>query len=142
MVCFSPLQAFKLEGWHQYGLPPVFKRPAGPHRELQLPCGQCVGCRLERSRQWVVRCIHEASLYENNCFLTLTYSDDCLPNGNDLIYRHFQLFMKRLRKRFGSNIRFYMCGEYGDLFGRPHYHACLFNFDAPDKVLYRRTRVY
>ena len=140
MVCFAPLQAFKLEGWHQYGLPPVFKRPAGAHREIKLPCGQCIGCRLERSRQWAVRCMHEASLYEANCFLTLTYRDHCLPNGNDLVYRHFQLFLKRLRKRCGDGIRFYMCGEYGDLYGRPHFHACLFNYDAPDKVLYRRNR--
>ena len=140
MPCFSPLQAFKLEGWHQYGLPPVFKRPAGAHREIKLPCGQCIGCRLERSRQWAVRCMHEASLYENNCFLTLTYDDAHLPNGNNLVYRDFVLFMKRLRKRCGSGIRFYMCGEYGEQFGRPHFHACVFNFDAPDKVLYRRNR--
>ena len=41
--------------------------------------------------------------------------------------------MKRLRKKYGSKIRFFQCGEYGELYGRPHYHACLLNFDFPDK---------
>ncbi|QRV61936.1 putative VP4 [Microvirus sp.] len=99
-----------------------------------VPCGQCVGCRLERSRQWAIRISQEASLYENNCFITLTYTDQYCPNSLDL--RHFQLFMKRLRKKFGSGIRFFHCGEYGDLNGRPHYHAALLNFDFPDKKLY------
>lgn len=67
-------------------------------RSLSLPCGQCIGCRLERSRQWAVRCMHEASLYERNCFITLTYADDKL--GYSLHYPDFQKFMKRLRARF------------------------------------------
>ena len=50
--------------------------------------------------------------------------------------REFQLFMKRLRKRF-SNVRYFMCGEYGDLFKRPHYHAILFGLDFPDKQLHK-----
>lgn len=80
--------------------------------------------------------MHEASLHEDNCFLTLTYNDENLPDNNSLELRAFQLFIKRLRKRFGPNIRFFHCGEYGELSGRPHYHAILFNFDFPDKVLY------
>lgn len=99
-----------------------------------VPCGQCVGCRLERSRQWAIRISQEASLYDNNCFITLTYSDQYCPKSLDL--RHFQLFMKRLRKKYGNGIRFFHCGEYGDLNGRPHYHAALLNFDFPDKKLY------
>jgi len=108
---------------------------------LDVPCGQCIGCRLERSRQWAIRCVHEASLYEKNCFITLTYSPENMPKDSSLVKRDFQLFMKKLRKRFGSRIRFFHCGEYGDLGGRPHYHACLFNFDFPDKekqLLYGR----
>lgn len=99
-----------------------------------VPCGQCVGCRLERSRQWAIRISQEASLYDNNCFITLTYTDQYCPKSLDL--RHFQLFMKRLRKKYGNGIRFFHCGEYGDLNGRPHYHAALLNFDFPDKKLY------
>ena len=142
MPCFSPLKGYRPVNKGPDGtLKLTFKRSEGySDREVLVACGQCVGCRLERSRQWAVRCMHEAQMYERNCFLTLTYDDVHLPQGNDLIYRDFQLFMKRLRKRFGDNIRFYMCGEYGEQFGRPHFHACIFNFDAPDKVLYRRNR--
>lgn len=99
-----------------------------------IPCGQCIGCRLERSRQWAIRISHESSLYDHNCFITLTYMDKYCPSSLDV--REFQLFMKRLRKKFGSGIRFFHCGEYGDLNQRPHYHACLLNFDFPDKKLY------
>lgn len=108
-----------------------------PSDSLVLPCGQCIGCRLERSRQWAVRCHNEASLYEDNCFITLTYSPEFYPVDGSLDKTHFQKFMKRLRKRFGKGVRYYHCGEYGEQFGRPHYHACLFNFDFKDKVLWK-----
>ena len=71
-----------------------------------------------------MRCNHEASLYSVNSFVTLTYDDEHLPGDQCLDHRDFQLFMKRLRKRFPS--RFFMCGEYGGLNGRPHYHSILF----------------
>lgn len=100
---------------------------------VTLPCGQCKGCRLEKSRQWAIRCHHEASLSNQNSFVTLTYNDEHLPLDGSLNRRHLQLFMKRLRKEFGAGIRFYACGEYGDLRRRPHYHLCLFNFDPPDR---------
>lgn len=109
---------------------------AGDPALLQLPCGQCVGCRLERSRQWAVRCMHEASLHEDNCFITLTYDDASLPEDGSLDKRHWQLFAKRMRKRCGS-FRFFHCGEYGEKLGRPHYHACIFGFDFPDKVYFK-----
>jgi len=105
---------------------------------LQLPCGSCRGCRLERSRQWAMRCTHEASLYDDNCFITLTYDDDHLPSDGSLNKKHFQDFMKRLRSRFSERrIRFYHSGEYGSQFRRPHYHALLFNFDFADKKLFK-----
>jgi len=81
--------------------------------------------------------MHESTLYEDNCFITLTYNDDNLPSDNSLKLDHFQKFMKRLRKRFGEGVRFYHCGEYGEKFGRPHYHAIIFNFDFDDKKLWR-----
>jgi len=78
--------------------------------------------------------VHEAQLHDENAFITLTYDDEHLPEGLD--HRHFQLFMKMLRKqakREGKTVRFYMCGEYGDDFGRPHFHACLFGYNFSDR---------
>lgn len=108
--------------------------------ELSLPCGRCTGCRLERSRQWAVRCMHEASQHKKNCFITLTFDSEHCPKDMSLDYRVFQLFMKRFRKRVHPlSIRFYMCGEYGELFGRPHYHALIFGYDFPDKAYYAKS---
>ncbi|AKI26923.1 replication protein VP4 [Gokushovirinae Fen672_31] len=105
---------------------------------IKVPCGQCVGCRLEKSRQWAMRCMHEKKLHNNNCFITLTYDNDHLPPGGTLVKRDLQLFMKRLRKERGAGVRFYACGEYGDFNARPHYHAILFNCDFFDRRLFSR----
>lgn len=145
MVCYAPLSAFRALG--SVGSPIHFgKAPLGAYRSFKVPCGQCAGCRLERSRQWAVRCMHEASLHDRNCFITLTYDDDHLPYGMTLVLKDFQDFMKRLRFKYGSGIRFFHCGEYGDRTGRPHYHACLFNHDFEDREYYRSNargdRVY
>lgn len=111
----------------------------GGHRPLTIPCGQCVGCRLERSRQWAIRCMHEAAMHENNSFVTLTYDDDHLPDDSSLDYRHFQLFMKRVRRNLNARVRFYMCGEYGETTSRPHYHACLFGLRPDDLYPWRKS---
>lgn len=86
-----------------------------------------------------MRCMHEASLYENNCFITLTYSDENLPLNGSLDYDAPVLFMKKLRKKFGPNIRSYGCAEYGEKYKRPHYHLCLFNHDFHDKKPFNHT---
>lgn len=164
MPCYHPLKGY-------YGRkinpatgkrPVVFNAREGYYdRPVTLPCGRCIGCRLERSRQWATRCVHEASLYEENCFITLTFRDACPLDGTktdptvSLYKHHFQRFMKRLRRemalgvlshprkrgylpKFKSpNIRYLHCGEYGENLGRPHHHACLFNFDFPDKKYWK-----
>lgn len=104
-------------------------------RPRQIPCGKCIDCRLEKSRQWAVRMIHESSMHENNCFITLTYNNRHLPKNGSVNKRHLQNFMKYLRKQHGDGIRFYACAEYGDKKQRPHYHICLFSFDFPDKKI-------
>jgi hypothetical protein len=136
MACFHPLQAFQTSD----GSIIFSERKGDVVRSLSLPCGQCRGCRLERSRQWAVRCMHEASLHEQNCFITLTYDNDHCPTDRSLNYGDYQRFMKRFRKRFkDSTIRFYMAGEYGEKFERPHFHACIFGFNFPDRTLWKRT---
>lgn len=138
MPCFHPLTAY------QTALGEVVfhdrLRRYDVVKTLTLPCGQCVGCRLERSRQWAMRCLHEASLHEQNCFITLTYDQAQLPANSSLDYTQFQKFLKRLRKHFEPHqVRFYMGGEYGDQFGRPHFHACLFGIDFPDRVYFKTS---
>lgn len=135
MTCYSPLHAFRgREGRI------VFKRGASvTGAGVDVACGQCIGCRLDRSRSWALRCMHEAQLYDDNCFITLTYSNEYLPDGDTLVVKHFQDFMKRLRFKYAPRvIRFYACGEYGELLERPHYHACLFNFNFADRQLWKR----
>lgn len=81
-----------------------------------------------------MRCVHEASLYDQNSFITLTYAKEIKQDWCSLDYRDVQLWLKRLRKSEpNKKIRFYMCGEYGENFGRPHYHVILFNHDFNDK---------
>ncbi len=81
--------------------------------------------------------MHEASQYENNSFLTLTYNDEQLPNDGSLVKSHHQKFMKRLRQHYPkTTMKYYMCGEYGDDNNRPHYHSCLFNMAFPDETLW------
>lgn len=108
---------------------------------LKLPCGQCIGCRLKRSREWAIRCVHEASLHSENSFITLTYCDDQLPEHASLVPRDFDLFMKKLRRSIEpSTVRYFMCGEYGENFGRPHFHALLFGHDFADKEVHSRSK--
>lgn len=106
-----------------------------------IACGRCMRCKLKRASDWAIRIVHEASLYSDNCFITLTYDDANVPDGRSLVKSDFQKFMKRLRKfsvkSRGRSLRYYACGEYGDRFGRPHYHAILLDFDFGDKVFQR-----
>ena len=117
----------------------MFNGAAGySDRKLELPCGQCIGCRLARSRQWALRCVHEAAMHERNCFVTLTYSPENLPADGSLDVTHWQKFAKRLRKRVGP-FRYFHCGEYGEENARPHYHACLFGVDfAEDREAFKK----
>ncbi|WNK14225.1 MAG: replication initiator protein [Microvirus sp.] len=136
MPCFHPMPAVRMgDGSVKF----VSRNKKGVVGDLCLPCGQCVGCRLERSRQWAMRCVHESSLHESNSFITLTYSDEHLPASRSLVYADFQRFMKRLRKRTGAKVSFYVGGEYGEVEMRPHFHACLFGYDFPDKVHFKRS---
>jgi len=140
MPCYHPLTGYKGKELNNNGRRPLVFNidQAYTSEPVKIPCGQCVGCRLERSRQWAIRCVHEASLYQDNCFITLTYNNKYLPEDKSLNKKHFQDFMKRLRRMYPEKkIRYYQCGEYGEKNMRPHYHACLFNFDFSDKKLWQ-----
>lgn len=97
---------------------------------IRIACGRCIGCRLERSRVWAQRLVDESRFHDETSFITLTYADECLPPGGSLYPRHFELFMKKLRKRLHpKRVRFFHAGEYGEKRGRPHYHAIIFGED-------------
>ena len=90
-----------------------------------------------------MRCVHEAREWEHNQYITFTYNDENLPQDWGLQPQHMTLFWKRLRKTdVGKNIRYFMCGEYGDGRGRPHYHAIVFNLRLDDKKFYKRSGEY
>lgn len=132
VACYRPIRAFQRADGAV-----VFVERGEIRRALFLSCGQCIGCRETRARHWAVRCMHEAQLHASNWFVTLTYSDENLSSLS-LVYRHFQLFMKRLVSRCGP-VRFFMCGEYGDESQRPHFHALLFGLELTDLVFYKET---
>lgn len=163
MACNHPLPAWRtrepLESG-RYGV--TFSHQlADTSRKLELPCGRCLGCRLEKSRQWGIRMLHEAKLWKHNYFVTLTYNETTLPRTVQglptLQPEDFVLFMKRLRKwnskrskgggavapsprplphrdnnTVKDGIRYYQCGEYGEQTKRPHHHAILFNITLND----------
>lgn len=178
MSCYHPLKGFKIgvypSGKPQYKITSydakyVIKNRLGEYVPsfseicsdsisprisdfIDIPCGKCIGCLLDKSRDWATRCMLEADYHEHNSFITLTYNDDHLPESREMINdltgeisespfrtlqkRDFQLFMKRLRKRLEPlKIRYFACGEYGSKTFRPHYHAIIFGYDFPDKKL-------
>lgn len=97
--------------------------------EYVLPCGTCVGCLRRRAGFWAVRCSHEMEVSDRACFITLTYDEEHLPYAGSLVPEHLQKFMRRLRKKVAVPVRFLACGEYGEKWGRPHYHGILFGCD-------------
>lgn len=156
MPCFKPLTAWRTDDGEI-----TFKERGRIHSQLTLPCGQCRGCRLEKSRQWAMRAVHEAQMHRENSMLTLTYDDEHLPrrylrgidaNGTPLWSGTLDklapsAFMHRLRehqRRRSQNApstkkpRFYLAGEYGEKYRRPHYHICLFGHAFLDDRIYLR----
>lgn len=179
MSCYHPLKAFPIgfhssgkvkykicsyecnhvyksgDSWFSSPSPPVsFSSPVVTDF-VEIPCGRCIGCRLEYSRQWAERLMLENSLHDSSFFVTLTYDNEHLPENyfgdpvtgfpipnSTLVKRDIQLFFKRLRKAIEpEKIRFYLCGEYGDKTFRPHYHAIIFGLHLPESDLsfYKRS---
>lgn len=175
MSCYHPLDAFGIPNPETGKLKIVFPKPGykDPPQEhldntgikkLKIPCGNCLGCRLEYSRQWAIRCFFEAKQWSHNYFVTLTYDPEFVPfvphyvvdtdtgEVNDsmvmtLVPDHLQSFIKRLRRNFEYEyghvgLRFFACGEYGPLNSRPHYHLLLFNCPLDDLVQERYSDGY
>lgn len=129
MACDTPITAYRSVSGSI-----SFKRSDGD--TIELPCGRCRGCLLERSLSWATRCVHEAQMHNDNCFVTLTYNDFHVKS--DLVYQDFKDFIRRIRYEIG-HVRYFVAGEYGPENGRPHFHAILFGVDFPDKVFFRNS---
>lgn len=126
-------------------------------RALDLPCGQCTSCKLNKTRTWGIRIVHEVYyIWERwqlpSCFITLTYDEKHLPIDGSLVPKHLQDFIKRLRERLRQEnvfIRHYSIGEYGTTcvkhniqecikcgpIQRPHYHAIIMGYAFNDRRL-------
>lgn len=117
---------------------------------VEIPCGQCIGCRLDYSRMWANRCLLELQYHKSSFFVTLTYDDEHLPltffgepetgeahPAATLRKADFQKFMKRLRRNTGQGLRFFAAGEYGSKTFRPHYHAIIFGLELDDLQVYK-----
>ena len=136
MACFHPRDAYQPLGG---GRLRFTEHPDA--RPIKIPCNRCAGCRLEKSRQWAIRCAHESQLHTDNSYITLTFNDESLRARDpehahrqpSLEHRDWQLFAKKLRKKRGP-FRYYMAGEYGGKLGRPHFHAILFGIGFADRI--------
>lgn len=166
MPCYSPLSAFSVNPIYKDGT--VGKReivwsenainPNHIAKKIEIPCGQCIGCRLAYSREWANRCMLEAKEHKNNWFLTVTYRDEHLPltpivntetgeltHISTLRPKDIQKFIKDLRRYYEHHynhkgIRFYLCGEYGSLTERAHYHILIYNLPIYDLKLHKKMR--
>lgn len=140
MACYYPLDGWLASNPNDSGKRSVvFSLSEGlSDHPVSVPCGKCIGCRADQSLMWSIRAYHESTLHVKNSFLTLTYSDDNLPDDNKIKKNDLQLFFKRLRKKY--KIRYIACGEYGEKTARPHYHAIIFGQDfLHDKIPISRS---
>jgi len=117
---------------------PFYKKPDGYLRDIPLPCGKCPVCKQKRVSQWAFRLMEEEKVSSSAFFVTLTYDTKYVPitpNGYmSLRKKDVQDFMKRLRKRESNKLRYYLAGEYGENFSRPHYHMIIFNLSDIDNL--------
>lgn len=142
MPCFGPLTAYRPRSDSGDNRLVFKKSDSETGIGIKIPCGKCPGCKLEQSRQWAVRCMHEKRMHSESCFVTLTYDDDNMPAGGTLVKSDLQNFLKRLRHDTGPGLRFFGCGEYGSKTNRPHYHLLLLNSDFVDKKLVKSGSAY
>lgn len=154
MACNRPIPAYYSSEVNPSGKRGLTFNPryayTGPIRDyrdpLYVPCGKCVGCKSDQSLMWSIRGYHESTLHDQNCFITLTYSDDHLPSDGKISKYEMQTFIKRLRKHqdkfFKEKIRYLACGEYGGLTRRPHYHAIIFGRDWLEQKVMVTDKLY
>lgn len=149
MACNKPLRGWVAPG----GAIQFSPQGAWQGQHMEVPCGQCMGCRLARTMSWSVRMMHEAKMHDRSCFVTLTYDNEHVPKDLSVDVTHLQKFFKDLRYHVKpKKIRYFASGEYGSIdeiqdpverikyiskygnakLGRPHYHAIIFGYWPKD----------
>ncbi len=129
MICKSPFIRANVNR-REAASNPVVALDATP-----FPCGNCLPCKIARARVWQTRIMLERITHEESVFITLTYDDEHIPRNWSLYYPDFQDFFKRFRYYHKDrNIRYFVCGEYGEQQNRPHYHAALFGVNGQEKI--------
>lgn len=170
MSCYHPQKAY-VTGTTKNGKPKYtiidYKKPENlnineyrMYREkyelngfIEVPCGKCIGCLMDKSRDWANRLLLESLYHDQSWFVTLTYDDAHVPvsgytdefgeyvaTSQTLRKRDVQLFMKRLRYYAVDKIRYYAAGEYGAETMRPHYHLILFGLELSDLKPLQKTK--
>lgn len=135
MRCFYPITGYQ----HRNLGGAVGFKDGDLMKTVKLRCGNCIGCRITKTKEWQSRCVHEAAQHEISSFITLTYREEFYRPS--LEYGDFQKFIRRLRKERGSKTtRFFMSGEYGEEGDRPHFHALLFGIGFTDRTIWKTTR--
>lgn len=151
MACLHPVTAYRSQIVNASGKRSLCFDPhkAIPGSELKIPCGKCMGCRIDRSQQWGTRLMHEKLFHQESCMLLVTYDNEHLPEHGTLVPLDIKKLMKALndklgpalREKYGQGIRYFLCGEYGDINGRPHYHVIIFGADFhEDRKYYKKTK--
>lgn len=154
MPCYHPITAWRplhadINGKRALRFGAEHKFPN--HEKVEVSCGKCIGCRLEHSRQWALRCKNELQFHEDAMFITLTFDDRNIPADWSISVAHVQKFLKRLRKSIEpKKIRYFAAGEYGEpdelhaqfgnKLGRPHYHMIIFGHRFPDMVIWKKSK--
>lgn len=96
----------------------------------KIPCRKCVECKLQTSKEWGMRAFAEYQTTPKALFLTITYEN--APKS--LILKDLQTFIKALRNKYGTGLKYIACGEYGSIKNsmRSHYHGIFFNLAPKD----------
>ena len=171
MPCYHPLKAFKVRPETRdqsakyviasHKLEHVNYKGQSYYESIDIPCGKCIGCRLEYSKQWANRIMLESKTSNNIWGINLTYNNDNIPIKHPidletgevitsiecptLKEKDVQDFLKRLRmnmfRKYGTkSIRYAYAGEYGEQRQRPHYHLIVFNCPIKDLKEVRKSK--
>lgn len=111
-----------------------------PNFWIEVPCGNCLDCQKRKFFDYRMRLLYELQKYPNSVFITLTFDNHSLSRFSNNPNKAVRLFLDRVRKHYGSQVRHWIIAEYGSLRGRVHYHGILFDINLTNSDLSRFWR--